>query len=225
MAGNPEPIDPAEKAAEAPGMTKELTAEKKKVGRKLVAVRSDLVQEIIRMANRKGRTVYSFVNEVVEQAIKAEAMGTSLKEIMELHEFLELERKAGGTIIKRDIMSYLIQKVYPQEKENLLEKWYDSGVWYGKYLLIKFDKENLLEILQKLFHSLAWDVTDISILTKKDSLHLRCVTIEHRTIEQTELFTAFLEGVMHSLGYETVEKDFLKGLILLNFKENINSCK
>lgn len=184
--------------------------------KKLMAVQGDLAQRIIGIANRKGRTVYSFVNEILEQAIEADEMNRSLKQIVELYKLIEIERKSGAVITTRDIMSYLIKKLYPLEKDALLEKWHSSGQWYGKYLLVRFQDGEPLEVLEKLLHALAWDKSEVRVLRKEKSICLSCVAPE-RSPEYTELFSRFLEGVMHSLGYKMMKKDLLKGLILLDF--------
>jgi len=187
--------------------------------RKFLAAEGRLVQEIIKVANKNGKTVYSFINEILELVLEAEKMGVPLKEIIEYYKLADIERKSGGITTRKDIMNYLISKVYPAEKDEMLKKWYESGLWYGTYLLIKFEKEKSIEMLQKLFRTLAWGISDITISAEEDRLHLRCTAPEHQTVEETELFSKFLEGAIHSLGYETTKRKILKGLILLDCKQ------
>jgi len=188
--------------------------------KKLIAVQSDLVQNIVRIANIKGRTVYSFVNEIMEQAIEAEEIGRSLKEVVELHKLIEIEKKTGTTLITREILNYLIQRLYPSEEETLLEKWYSSGQWYGKYVFARFQNGDTLEILNKLFQAYAWNASEVRITKGNDSISLRCVFPNH-TPEETQLFSRFLEGAMHSIGYNLKKRDLLKGLILLDFEKTL----
>jgi len=192
---------------------------KGKLERRLMAVRGDLVEKVIWVANRNGKTVYSFVNEVMEQALEAEEMGRSLKEIVELYKLLEIEKKSGAVLMTRERLSFLIEKLYPLEKEALLEKWYDSGQWYGKYLLLRFGEGEPVEMLEKLLHVYAWDAGEIYVSTEGGSVHLRCVAPSHSHEGETELFSRYLEGVMNSLGYNLKRRDLSKGLVLLDFEK------
>ena len=192
---------------------------KGKIERRLMAVRGDLVEKVIRVANKNGRTVYSFVNEVMEQALEAEEMGRSLKEIVELYKLIEIEKKSGAVLTTRERLSFLIEKLYPLEKEALLEKWYDSGQWYGKYLLLRFGEGKPVEMLEKLLQLYAWDVGEILMSKESGSVHLRCVAPNHSRKAETELFSRYLEGVMDSLGYHLKKRDLSKGLVLLDFEK------
>jgi len=186
--------------------------------KKLMAVQADLVEKIIRISNIKGRTVYSFVNEIMEQAIEAEDLGQSLKEIVEIYRLMEIEKKTGAVLTTREILNFLVQKLYPSEEEALMEKWYISGEWYGKYVLTRFQDGEPLEMLDKLLQVYLWEASEIRILRGKDSIGLRCVAPNHTT-EETSLLSSFLEGAMHSMGYTLRKRDLLKGLILLDFEK------
>lgn len=186
--------------------------------KKLVAVQADLVQKIIRIANIKGRTVYSFVNEILEQAIKAEELGRSLKEVVEIYQLMEIEKKTGAVLTTREILNFVIERLYPLEEEALKEKWYNSGEWYGKYVFARFQNGEPLEMLDKLLRAYAWDASEVRILKGEESISLRCVAPNH-TPKGTRLFSRFLEGAMHSMGYSLKKRDLLKGLILLDFEK------
>jgi hypothetical protein len=186
--------------------------------KKLIAVQSDVITQIIRIANTKGRTVYSFVNEIMEQAIEAEEVGRSLKEIVEMYKLMEIEKKTGSILVPREILNFLIQRLYPSEKDALLKEWYSSGQWYGKYIKARIQEGEPLETLDKLLQAYAWDSSEIRVIRGNGPIRLRCISPKH-TPEETRLFSKFLEGAMHSMGYNLKEKEVMKGLILLNFDE------
>lgn len=102
-----------------------------KKGKKFILVRDDLLQEIIKVTAKEGKTVYAFTNEVFEQALKAYQMQTNPAEILQFYIFMKLEKDRGVCIIPIDLLNYMMQKLYKTEKEDLLQKWYDSGLWYG----------------------------------------------------------------------------------------------
>lgn len=188
-----------------------------KAEKKFIAVRGDLLQRIIEIANRDGKTVFGFVNEIFEQALRAEELKVSLGEIIDFYTLIEVMKKAGSIITTSDVLNHLITRLYPLEKEGLQEKWYVSGVWYGKYLSMKFNDS--LEVFKKILEVCTWDVTEAS-LAKSDGgrLSLRCVAPSH-TVENTELFLHFLRGVMHSFNYKIVKEEFYKGIIMMDLEK------
>lgn len=185
--------------------------------KKFIAVRGDLIQKIMEIANRDGKTVFGLVNEIFEQAIRAEDMKVSLEEIIDFYTLIEIMKKAGAIITTSDVQNYLINRLYGIEKESLLEKWYVSGVWYGKYLATKFD--DAVGIFKRIFEACLWDVTEANLTVKNDSaIELRCVAPSH-TPENTELLAEFIKGVMNALNYKVTKQEFWKGIILMDLEK------
>ncbi len=189
-----------------------------KKDKKLILVRNDLLKEIIKITAREGKTVFAFTNEVFEQALKAYQMQTNPAEILQFYTCMKLEKDRGICIIPIDLLNYMTQKLYTVEKEELLQKWYNSGLWYGKYLSVKIGTEDWLQIFEKQMKKSAWNITDFSIEKGGKSIHLRCIC-PYFSKEGTEAFMKFLEGIMHSSNYETLKNECLKGMILLQFKK------
>jgi len=187
-----------------------------KKGRRLILIRNDLLEDIIKITAREGKTVFAFANEVFEQALKAYEMQTNPAELLEFYTLMMMEKDRGAVIIPIDLLNYLIERLHKTDKEDLLKKWYDCGLWYGKYLSIKSQTENLLPTFEKLMKKCAWNVSDFSIITRGENISIKCVS-PHFTMESTEAFMKFLEGVLHSSGHKTVKNEWLKGMILLDF--------
>lgn len=185
--------------------------------KKLLAVDGEIAQKIIEIANRKGMTVYNFTNYILQQAIKAENLNRSLDDIVERFRLLEIVQDSGAIFATTDILSYMVKRLYQQEKEKLCVKWYKSGLWYGKYLQVKFGNGEPLEMLKKLLDACAPKSSEVRIVKEGDKLSLHRVSPTD-SLEYTELFSKFLEGVIHSFGYETKKNDVSKGLIALEFE-------
>ena len=195
----------------------ESLAKASKKEKKLLAVDGEVAQKIIQIANRKGMTVYSFTNEILQQAIKAENMNRSLEDIVERYRLFEANQDGGALFIPSGTLFFMVQQLYQQEKEKLLNKWYESGRWYGKYLLMKFNREDPLGIFRKILEACTNKSSQIRILREENKLSLNWLSPSD-PLEYTELFSKFLEGALHSLGYETVKNDVSKGLITLELE-------
>jgi len=187
--------------------------------KKLLAVDGEVAQKIIQIANRKGMTVYSFTNEILKQAIVAENMNKSLEEIVERFRLLEISRNGGTLIVPADALLCMIERVYQQEKDILLKRWYESGRWYGKYLQVKFYGEEPLDIMEKLLDACSSKSSEIRILRDGDKLFVNWLS-PNDSLEYTELFSKFLEGLIHAFGYETKKNDVSKGLIAMEFEKS-----
>jgi len=184
-----------------------------KKDKKFIAVRSDILQKIMEISNKKGKSFYNFVNEIFEQAIKAEEMNTSLAEVVEFYDLMESMKKAGGTVTRRDIFNYSVQRLYMTEKDALLKKWYHSGVWYGRYLATKFN--NPVDAFKKILTSCFWEITEVELTNQEDdSISLRVLVPTH-SHENTELLSKFIQGVMNTLAYRLVKEEFWEGIIIL----------
>jgi len=195
-----------------------LKAVSKKRDKKLLAVDGEIARKIIQIANRKGMTVYSFTNEILKQAIAAENMNKSLEDIVELFRLLEISLNGGALLIPGDILMYMIERIYQQEREELLSKWYKSGRWYGKYLQVRFHRDEPLDIIQSLLNACSSKYSEIQILKEDRKLSVNWMS-PNNSLEYTELFSKFLEGVIHSFGYKTRKNDVSKGLIVMEFEK------
>jgi len=198
-------------------MTQERRRMSSKKSKRLILIRNDLLEDVIKVTAKEGKTVYAFTNEVFEQALKAYEMQTSPAELLEFYTLMRIEKDRGVVFLPIDLLNNLLKKCYKADKEDLLKEWYDCGLWYGKYLSIKSPTENWLQLFEKLIKKCAWNISDFSITTKGENINIKCVS-PYFTTENTEAFTKFLEGVMHSANYKSMRNECLKGMILLDFK-------
>jgi len=179
---------------------------------KLIRAPSDLVSKLSREAASQGKTLYSYVTEIFEQATRAYEMKRSLKEILDTFEVLDVPKEAGTVYTPRDILDYLIQKTYGENGEELQQMWYHAGKWYGIYLREKFEQpfETFLRLLQEG----RWDLNEVNINKSSERIDLKCVST-FISQERALLLQNFIEGAVYSLGYKTKEKNCFKGIIRL----------
>jgi len=185
----------------------------RKGDKKFIAVRGDLLRKAIEISNRRGKSFYGFVNEVFEQAIRAEEMDSTLTEIVEKYRFIETLRKAGAVMVTLDLLNYCLDQLLETRSKDLLERWYESGVWYGKYLSAKF--ENPLEALSKTLNMYFWEISEIRFSSNSDGTATIKIIAPNQSHEHTELLAKFVEGVVNSLNYKISKREFWKGIIIL----------
>ncbi|RLI25479.1 MAG: hypothetical protein DRO52_03965 [Candidatus Hecatellales archaeon] len=191
----------------------------KRGDKKFVAVRGDLLQKAIEISNRRGKSFYGFVNEIFEQAIKADEMDSTLPEILEKYRFIETLRKAGAVMVTLDLLNYCLDRLLETQSKSLLEKWYEAGVWYGKYLSAKF--ENPLEALTKTLNIYFWEVTETRLSSNSDGTATLKIIAPNQSQEHTELLARFIEGVVNSLNYKVSRREFWRGIIILELVKRV----
>ncbi len=181
---------------------------------KLIRAPSDLVSKLILEARTQGKTLYGYVTEIFEQAVRASEMNRSLKEVLDTLEVLDVPRKAGAVYLPRDILDYFVQKTYGENGEELQRLWFQAGKWYGIYLRLKFKQP--FEAFVKLLQEGEWDFKEVTLNCNDENFELKCVSA-FLSQERTILLQNFVEAAVCSLGYKLLEKNCFRGIIRLTF--------
>ncbi|HDM45178.1 MAG TPA: hypothetical protein ENG07_01595, partial [Candidatus Bathyarchaeota archaeon] len=99
--------------------------------RKMLAANELLVNELVKIAERKGRVLYDFTNEVITQAIRADKMGLTLKEVLDERGIVEEAKRSGFTLVFKRLWYEVLDRLYEgSEREWLIEEWRETGRWY-----------------------------------------------------------------------------------------------
>lgn len=182
--------------------------------KKFIRAPSDLVSKLNEAANREGKTLYSYISEVFEQAVRAYEMKRSLKQIIDGYEVLEVHREAGTVFTPGDVMEYLVGKVCNENDGNLERLWYQAGKWYGIYIRGRFNDS--VEAFMRLLREGRRDLNDVTLSHNDETLEFKCVS-PFLSQERTLLIQKFMEGAMNSLGYKTKGHECFKGIIRMKF--------
>ena len=189
-----------------------------KKSRKLILARNDLVEEAAKIIAKDGRTLFSFTNEVFEWAIEAYNMDVTPAEALEFYKMMKIGKNLGYVIVPSEVLYTMTKELYEVQHEKLLEKWYESGVWNGHYLTIKFHKQDPIKILAKFMKASLWNVDEFSLETYEDKINVRCFS-QKLSKQVTEMLAKFLEGTFFSMGYSIRSNKLLRGLIMLELKK------
>lgn len=184
--------------------------------KKLIRAPEDLVVKLSEAASLEGKSFYRYISEVLEQAVRALEMKRSLAEIIDRFELMEIHREAEATFTPKEALDLLIDKAREADSESLRRMWYGSGRLYGMYL--KRFEEPFNAFIRLLGDGL-WGVKRVEVDSEGGNVNLRCVSSiisEDRSI----LLGEFVEGAMHSLGYETDVKESFRGIISFRFNRS-----
>lgn len=186
------------------------------VRRKLIAAREDLAEKLIRVAERRGLTFYRLVNEVIEQALRAEAMGASLKEILDEHGILDVAKRSGFTLTIERLLYEVLEGAFKVGQRKLTQKWREMGQWYGRYCSAS-RPEDSLDAFKEVMNALTWNASEFELVEGEKGVTVRCISPKFSP-SYTQLFSSFLEGAFEALGFECTGRGVSTGVIALEFK-------
>jgi hypothetical protein len=184
--------------------------------KRLVYIPGDIVEEVKEVTRRRGESLSLFVSEVLRLALKADKLGYSPKQAAEFMDVMQAQRNLGGAFVPVDVLDYLNSKACGTDNEQLQIKWYESGIWHGKYINEKF--QDPVQSLREFIQATRWDLSEVDVKNSQNAIKFRCISTL-LTGEATRLLAKFIEGAMHSIGYQTVKSDSMKGMIILEFKK------
>jgi len=184
-------------------------------GTRLIVVPSRLVDRLRAVVVRRGISVSDYAVEALEQALRAEGHGASLQEAVDLYRLVEIQRGAGAVQLPRSSLDRLVGELYPENGEELRRIWSESGLWYGEYLRAKLRGEDVLGFLEKAL-LVSWNLDEVEIKDDGSDVALRFASFV-MSLESTELLVSYVSGVMNSLGYEEVERDYLRGVATVRY--------
>ncbi|WNZ29788.1 MAG: hypothetical protein IAX21_02720 [Candidatus Bathyarchaeota archaeon] len=182
--------------------------------KRLVYIPGDLVKEIKEISRRRGESLSLFVSDILKLALKAHNLGYGPKQAAEFLDVMRSQRNLGGVFVPADVLEYLNEAACESETEQLKMKWYESGKWHGKYIKEKFN--NPVQTLRNFLEATRWDLSEVEVTNNQNIVKFRCISTL-LTGDATELLARFIEGAMHSMGYNTQKSDAMKGMILLDF--------
>jgi hypothetical protein len=185
--------------------------------RKMLAAEEGVANKVAELAARRGTTVYQTVNDILEQALRVEEAGISLKEVVEERWMLEKAQEIGFTFVAEHLLYQVVDVAYSEGEKKLTEMWRDTGHWYGKYFQGKTEKP--LDAFKEAMELLTFGASEFSFEKQKDDcLALTCVS-EHFTEGFTEIFSLFIECVLDVLSYDVSEREVSKGIIRLRLSK------
>lgn len=181
--------------------------------RKLLAARLDLAEKISEIAARRG-TLYDYVNDILEQVIRMEAMGINLRDMYDEVAVFKSAKDVGFILLPEPLIMSLAEKAYRADPKGVEAQFFESGQWYGKYY---GGVDRLEEYLKKYL----WSTSEFEIKKSGKGCTLTCLGSSF-SVEYLRLLGSFFEGAMDTMGYKTASKDVARGIIRIQFQQRVS---
>ncbi|MGP3668050.1 MAG: hypothetical protein ACKD6N_05820 [Candidatus Bathyarchaeota archaeon] len=187
------------------------------MNRKFLAARGDLVEKIKYLAKKRNLTLYSVVNEILEQSLKLEATGKTLSQVIEEYNIVKAVKDAGFILTPRILWYELLKK---QDNLNITKFWSETGEWFGKYCKTVFPQEDIQKLLEKVISIVFWDLSECILKMDGEKALIRCISSNYSEL-QTNILWAFLSGMMKAFNYKALKTEVVKGIVAATFVREI----
>jgi hypothetical protein len=180
--------------------------------RKMLAAQEDIANRIVELAKRKDMTVYQTVNDILDQALRVEEIGISLKQVVDERWMLERAKETGFTFTIEQLLYRTVDEAYDSDKKKYLNIWKDMGRWYGKYYQTKH-KEPIAAFKEAL-ELFTLGTSEYNLESSGRDLTFSFLG-EKLSPGYIELFSVFIEELLSVFGYKLKEKEINRGIIKL----------
>jgi len=183
-------------------------------GKRLVYVSEDVARELLEYAARTGISLQKLVDEGLRSVLEMLKNGISPEQLKTLITAAHYQRASGLTLVPVEVLRYLEKKA---DLKELDEVWREAGCWYGKYLKEKV--ESPAKHLAELLKATRWDLDEVEVRDSGTEVTFRCISTT-LTKEGTSSLRNFIEGAMNCLGYTTISREEVRGIVIIKFKKS-----
>ena len=188
--------------------------ESKRKGKRLIPIPETLLRGLIEVSCMNGKPLNTYVEETLQKAVRVCKIGANLEEMVTYFEILNAQKASGAVFVPLNVFDYLTNEAYEKNQKELFDIWFNSGIWYGKYITEKFEEP--VKALVDLLKAIRWDLNEVQIKKSNKKNKLSC-TSTALDVKGTKILETFIKGILKGMGCEIIESEFLKGLIIIDF--------
>ncbi len=187
--------------------------------RRTVNMSDDIAEELNRIANREGKTLYNLINEIATISIDAYRNGISLKDAVETAIFLERVKKSRLLLVNQDLWYASSGAAYRKNRDEWLNQVYGKAKWYGRVFLNDSSDESFTESLKRTLYNLFWDCNEVEIQREsEDVFRLRILFIPEMPLQHATVVLRMVEGLLNSSGFAILRYTAEQGYLAILFK-------
>lgn len=178
--------------------------------RKMLAAQEAIANRIVELAKRKDMTVYQTVNDILEQALRVEELGMSLRQVVDERWMLERAQETGFTFTIEQLLYLIVEEAYDENPEKSEKVWREMGHWYGKYYKAKHDEP--IDAFKEALELFTLGSSEYTLELSNRDLSFSLIG-EKLSIGYLELFSVYVEELFSVLGFNVKEKEIKPGII------------
>lgn len=189
--------------------------------RKTVNMNEDVAQELNRLANLQGKTLYSLINEIGIYALEANRQGFSLEEAVRAKKLVDSAKRSRMVLVNQDLWYFASSEAMKASKNRWLKLIRDGAQWQANVFLGGSSDAEFIESVRRFVSDFFWDCGEARIEERQpgEDVTLRLAFVPEMPIEHTQgLFKAF-EGMFNTHGFVAVDSTVEPGFLTVAFKK------
>jgi hypothetical protein len=188
--------------------------------RKTVNMNEDIAQELNKLANSSGKTLYSLINEIGICALEANRQGFSLEDAVKAKKSVQSARKSRMILVNQDLWYFASLQAMRASKNKWLKLIRDCAQWQANVFLTGSSDKEFIESVRTLLADFFWDCSEIKLEAQGgEGLAMRLAFVPEMPLEHTEgLFKAF-EGMFNAHRYVATDSRVEPGFLTVIFKK------
>jgi hypothetical protein len=143
--------------------------------RKMLAARDDLADQVSEIAASKGFTLFHMLNNMLELAIKANDVGTTLDETVDTYITMKAVKEASFTLILESLLYETAETAYGKAKEKTSKIWFEAGEWVAKQYITR-GIEDPFAVIGRDLKTFSWNIPEFTMDTVKGVISVRVLS-------------------------------------------------
>ena len=188
--------------------------------RKTLNMNEDIAQELNKLANLSGKTLYSLINEIGICALEANRHGFSLDDAVTAKKMVQRARQSRMVLVNQDLWYFASSQAMNASESKWLKLIRDCAQWQANVFLTSSTDKEFIESVRKLLTDFFWDCGEVKLETQgPDGLAMRLAFVPEMPLEHTQgLFKAF-ECMFNAHGYVATDSMVKPGFLTIAFKK------
>jgi hypothetical protein len=179
----------------------------------------EIAQELNKLANAQGRTLYSLVNELGLAALEASKRGFTIEEALKAKIVMERAKRARMVLVNQDLWYLASSEASRAIKNKWLKETYSASQWQANVFLSGQGGKDFIESLRLHISDYFWDCGDAKLEERVDgNLSIRLVFVPEMPLEHTKVLFKVFEGMLNAHGYVATESTVEAGFLTAMFR-------
>jgi len=189
--------------------------------RKTVNMNEDIAQELNKLANLSGKTLYSLINEIGICALEANRQGFSLEDAVRAKKLEQSAKRSRMVLVNQDLWYFASSQAMKASKSKWLKLVGDCAQWQANVFLAGSSDAEFIESVRRLLADFFWDCGEVRLEAGQhaEDLALRLAFVPEMPLEHTQGLSKAFEGMFNAHGYVATDSTVEPGFLTISFKK------
>jgi hypothetical protein len=188
--------------------------------RKTVNMNEDIAQELNKLANLSGKTLYSLINEIGIYALEANRQGFSLEDALAAKKMVQRARRSRMVLVNQDLWYFASSQTMKTSDKKWLKLIRDCAQWQANVFLTSSTEKEFIESMRTLLTDFFWDCGEVKLEAQPAGcLAMRLALVPEMPLEHTQVLFKAFESMFNAHGYVVIDSMVKPGFLTITLKK------